>query len=372
MGKIIEGVWDCRYCETTQISGRERVCPVCGTNRDDKVSFYVANPKNYVSDDELKNINKQSDWICNYCNTLNNAKDNICFNCGAQKENSKDYLEAKTEEINTNNYSNYDFNQNTNNQKIKYNNYTENTTKADNNSEKQKNKKLKKIFIPLFLLPALIVALFISLLIPKEKEVMINGFDWERVVYTEEYKAVEENGWVLPSNARLISQKEEIKEYRQILSHYETKTKTITEEIITGYETVVTGHKDLGNGYFEEITEQKPIYETVTKTETYEEPVYRSEPVYATKYYYEIDKWMPSETFKTSGADKEPYYKDIVETNTYRIKSKSETYFVDTITTDKKKKEKKYEVSFDTWESLDLYKEVKFKVNTSDYATIIE
>ena len=33
-------------------------------------------------------------------------------------------------------------------------------------------------------------------------------------------------------------------------------------------------------------------------TEDVEKPVYRKEPVYATKYYYEIDKWTVVDTAK--------------------------------------------------------------------------
>ena len=45
----------------------------------------------------------------------------------------------------------------------------------------------------------------------------------------------------------------------------------------------------MGNGYFEEETISTPVYETYYETEEYQEPIYRDEPVYAMKYYYDID-----------------------------------------------------------------------------------
>jgi hypothetical protein len=59
-----------------------------------------------------------------------------------------------------------------------------------------------------------------------------------------------------------------------------------------------------------EIISQRPVYRTETKTETYQEPVYRDEPIYATKYYYEIDIWQYAFSYNTSGNDKDPYWKE--------------------------------------------------------------
>ena len=39
-----------------------------------------------------------------------------------------------------------------------------------------------------------------------------------------------------------------------------------------------------------------------------EEPVYRDEPIYQTKYYYTIPKWFLKDTYKTSEHDKKPYF----------------------------------------------------------------
>lgn len=59
---------------------------------------------------------------------------------------------------------------------------------------------------------------------------------------------------------------------------------------------------DMGNGYFEEETISTPVYETYYETEEYQEPIYRDEPVYAMKYYYDIDRYVYERSVNTSGS----------------------------------------------------------------------
>ena len=41
------------------------------------------------------------------------------------------------------------------------------------------------------------------------------------------------------------------------------------------------------------------------------EPVYRQDPVYATKYYYDIDKWVDTgNDYPSSGKDHKPYWNE--------------------------------------------------------------
>ena len=69
-------------------------------------------------------------------------------------------------------------------------------------------------------------------------------------------------------------------------------------------------YSDNGNGTFTEHTKQVPVYKTEYYEETHQEPVYRQDPVYATKYYYDIDKWFDSgRDYPSSGTDQNPYWK---------------------------------------------------------------
>ena len=108
----------------------------------------------------------------------------------------------------------------------------------------------------------------------------------------------------MPSGARLKYEKNEIYDYEKVVDHYEIKTKQVEKTRISRYETYVTGYKDLGNGYFEEITDERPVYETYYESEEYKEPIYRQEPIYKTKYYYEFDKWL----YERTATKHEKYY----------------------------------------------------------------
>ena len=44
MGRIVEGRWNCQYCQTKEILGRHQSCPNCGRPRDKDFKPYL--PKN--------------------------------------------------------------------------------------------------------------------------------------------------------------------------------------------------------------------------------------------------------------------------------------------------------------------------------------
>ena len=89
-------------------------------------------------------------------------------------------------------------------------------------------------------------------------------------------------------------------------------------------------------------------------TEDVEKPVYRKEPVYATKYYYEIDKWTVVDTAKSSGNDQNPSWPEPKLKDGQRTGAEEEHYFV-TATYEKKKGKTetgRYEMDFSQWKEL--------------------
>lgn len=206
----------------------------------------------------------------------------------------------------------------------------------------------------------MVVMLLVALFTPKVMDVEVQDFSWNRGINVEELVTVEESGWSLPSGGRLKYQQQEIKGYEQVLDHYETKTRTYTEQVLDHYEDYVSGYRDLGNGFFEEIVSQRPVYRTETKTETYQEPVYRDEPIYATKYYYEIDKWQIQYTSKSSGNDKSPYWNEPTLKDKQREGSRSESYYVDFLT--EEDGVQKYTVDKALWDKLNKGDKVTIKV----------
>lgn len=363
MGKIVEGLWDCRYCDTKAIKGRYRECPNCGRPRDDTVKFYLPSDikSNYVKEEVTKKINKNPDWLCSYCDSLNSANNYVCVSCGASRTaESLDYFSCKEEntkiELENNQYQS---------DLQKYGSYEKNydyLTSQNTVSSVMKNNWKKLIFIPIIL--ALVTAL-IFIFIPKEKEVIVTNLSWERVIEIDKLKTVNESGWTLPAGARLQYTREEVKEYEPVLDYYETRTSEVSRTEIVGYEPVVVGYEDLGNGYFEEIIENVPEYETFYDTEVYEVPVYRDEPVYATKYYYEIDKWLYERSVITTGFDKEPYFGEVVLNEKEREDRRYENYYIYTHDSEK------ISVPYNQWLAINLNDTIKIKVSIFGSGEII-
>lgn len=92
--------WDCDQCGTKDISGLERNCPHCGRPRSTETDFHFikGKEKEYLDEETADKIGKEPDWLCSFCNSLNNAKNDTCTSCGASKEESeKNYFQMKKE-----------------------------------------------------------------------------------------------------------------------------------------------------------------------------------------------------------------------------------------------------------------------------------
>ena len=324
MGKIIEGLWDCPFCGNKRIRAGQKTCPDCGHPQDENTKFYMPDEIKYVSEEEAEKISRNPDWQCSFCGSLNSDDLNVCKNCGATKEDSeRNYFEMR-----------------------------------------QQEEEKMGIF-------AAIIFGMMSCLTPKIKNVTIDDLDWERTIDIEEVVTHNESDWSLPDDARLQYTKSEIQFYKDVLDHYETVTETKTRSVIDHYEEK-SSYVDLGNGYFEEQTESVPVYTEETYTEDVEKPVYRKEPVYATKYYYEIDKWTVVDTAKSSGNDQNPSWPEPKLKDGQRTGAEEEHYFV-TATYEKKKGKTetgRYEMDFSQWKELKKGEKIELKIDAAGFAEI--
>lgn len=291
MSKLVEGFWDCKYCGTNRIRGSIHECSNCGRARDEDTVFYLDTKHiSHVPEKEAIKINRNPDWLCQYCGRLNSDNDKICVSCAAPRtEENLDYFENRSKkekeyeqkELEESKFFSDELKYSFDEPKYSSYNSTENTNHFGGNYMNEKSFSLmefisdhiKYILITLFII--LGVAGLVFLLIPKEEEITIQGMSWERCIDIEKYQTVDENDWYLPVNARLKYTREEFSHYEDVLDHYETKTREVPKERIVGYEDYVVGYRDLGNGYFEEITNSRPITETYYEKETYQEAVYR-------------------------------------------------------------------------------------------------
>lgn len=378
MGKIFLMFWDCAYCGTKGITGDKRECPHCGRPRGLDAKFYRKSDEMiYLSDEEAVNVSRKPDWLCSYCDSLNSDNDQICVGCGATREESDlNYFEMRKKqeekereiraERETREYDSYE--------EDSYENYSyekKPETKEDTSFFSRIKTFIKdnSRFFLTGLFALLIVSSLIYLFVPKEKVLNVEEHSWYRDIVVEELKTFDENDWVAPDGARVYDERIELYGYRQVIDHYETQTvpEQRYEQVGT---TTETRYVDLGNGYGEEITETVPVYDYVTYYVEKEVPIYRDEPIYQTKYYYEIDRWTHTRDVETSGTGIDPYYGDLVLASKERESYRYEDCYL--TCTDQKGKEKTYTISHELWEKVKDGEEIHAYVSFSEIERVKE
>lgn len=191
-----------------------------------------------------------------------------------------------------------------------------------------------------------IVIFFLSSIIfTKNIDVEVVSKSWERTIKIEKRQQYEESDWRLPSDATLISKKDEIHHYNKIQTGTVTKTRNV--QVKVGEEKYVSGQKDLGNGYFEDVYSTRNIYET--RTEDYQEPVYRKEPVYKTKYYFYVWKWKKADKLVKSGDNGNAVWPNASGSN---IRSTDSIGKYEIVVSDNKNKKYNEKIPYNKWSSI--------------------
>ena len=135
-----------------------------------------------------------------------------------------------------------------------------------------------------------------------------------------------------------------------MLDHYENVQVQRSRQVIDHYETYYT-YTVLGNGMFDQVEHQRPVYTTEYYTETVREPVYRQVARYQTKYYYDIWRWTPTRVATASGTDHDVYWPDTQLSENEREGQRGAAYRV-VITNTKKGESTRYRVSEADWNGL--------------------
>ena len=290
MGKLVMGYWDCPVCGSKEIRGDVTNCPSCGRARGD-VQFYLkgyaegdvvstqdAGNLSALSEEESEKISDNPDWYCSFCNSLNSDNKQVCGTCGASRADSEanyfDMLKKKKEREAA-------------------------EIAAQPQPAAGKKPGRSRLFIILAVIVLAVVGLVLWMNGRKTGDWEVTGLSWERNVQIEEYRQVEESGWSLPADAELVTQRQEVRSYRQQLTGYRTEERTrqvYDHDEVVGYDQV-----DRGNGTIELVEKTRPVYRT--ETYTVEVPEYVNVPVMDTQYYYKVWKWMPSRTATASGND---------------------------------------------------------------------
>lgn len=413
----VEGYWDCSYCGTTGILGRSKFCPNCGHGRDASVQFYTkeigeehaitAEEFDRERDEARKNSRSSSvehttarevtdgspslfsreegqgrgdargatdssDWLCDFCGTYNPATVEICTGCGAAREMTDGQTYQKTQGTMARTYDAHG-------NLVKERDLSKPKPKVEapkpTVSGSQGGKRggcLPVIGVALVAI-LLFVGFYKLFLAPKPQDLTVASFDWERVIEVEQLQTVSDSGWELPSGARLDHTTEEVREYREVLDHYESVPYEVSEEVLDHYESYSTT-VDNGDGTFDVEEHEEPVYRTEYHTEYREEPVYRREPIYATRYYYDIERWVHERDVTTKGSDHDPQWGDVKLSEATgnngvgeeREGERSGTYGV----TDSKGN--RYTADESLWESLEEGQTIRVMVDSDGHITLKE
>ena len=164
----------------------------------------------------------------------------------------------------------------------------------------------------------------------------VEDLEWKATAEIHEWKTCYESGWEVPEGAVVYKEQEEIRSYKIV--GYETKYKTEKYQELVGYYRPTW----------------RPRYETRTRTVSYQVSI--EEPIYATKYYYTIEKWVYLKSVHlASGHDKDYTYSDYVCGSNERVANVEYKYLVKL---ECDESYVSYIVDKDTWEGLEIGQEI--------------
>ena len=351
MGKLVMGYWDCPYCDNKGIRGDMAVCPSCGRPRG-QVKFYMkgnaqdqerreddVSDIEYVDEETAKYVNRNPDWYCSFCETLNSDNADTCQSCGASRADSEaNYFQMR--------------------EKMREREAAQQPQTAQAQPQRSK--------LPLILIVAVvaIVGLFMYMnSSTTSRDYRISAVSWERAIQIEQNIEYHESGWSVPAGANVTDQRSELHHYDNVLDHYENYEVQRSRRVIDHYETYYT-YTDLGNGMYDQVEHERPVYTTEYYTETEQRPVYRQVPRYQTKYYYDIWRWTPTRVARSGAEDHDPYWPDTELGENEREGQRAEAYRV-IITNTKDGSSARYRVTQADWESLNAGDDIYFTVRRS-------
>jgi hypothetical protein len=247
---IREGKWKCAYCANINL-GRDVACAQCGQPRGKDVTFFLEEGAAEVTDQNLAELAQSgADWTCEFCSTNNRGKDTRCRQCGAERGSSRSLQEKMVNQ--------------------------EGAAPSSAAPPVAARSRRRPIVVAGVVVAVLAVFVLVYFLFfsATEKSAVLDRGQWQRSIAVEENKWVQHSDWenAVPRGAVVLD------------SHRE---KYGTEKVQTGTERRKTGQRDKGNGFFEDV------YENV--------PVYAERDVYKNKVTYKIQEWVVTRTLKNDG-----------------------------------------------------------------------
>ena len=262
MEKLVEGLWDCPFCDNKRIRAGQKTCSNCGHPQDESTKFYMPDAVEYVPEEKAEKISRNPDWQCSFCGSLNGDNLDSCANCGATKEESeRNYFEMRQPE-----------------EEKKHKKEEQKAFSQRNDSEEPRKSFLKNMLLLIGILVAIVFIIFgllVSCFSPNVRNVTIDDFEWQRAIDVEENVTYDENGWTLPDDARLQYTKREIRPYKDVVDHYKTVSETKTRMVMMDHYEGELSDDPYWSKILEIIIKIFPICKDEAYTETFHEPVYR-------------------------------------------------------------------------------------------------
>jgi hypothetical protein len=251
-------------------------CQGCGATRDEDVVFFLGEDAPEVTDEKLlEQAQAGADWLCQFCQTSNPPDQSHCRQCGAVRGSS---ASRPVREV------------------------RDGTPAPAAPAKKPRAGCGGRLLATLLLLVTGFCATLGYFAFRKtEERVSVAGFEWKREIEIEAFRKVRESAWEgeVPQGARILSRSREV--------HHREREQVATDK-------VKVGTRDLGNGFFEDVYEERPVY--------------ADRDVMATRVQYEIEEWVEDRTEKAEGGDQSPYWPDVRLASKEREGARRERYVV--------------------------------------------
>lgn len=351
--KTIEGRWTCPACGTEN-QGRYRLCQSCGTPRGSTKVDLPDAPETAptMTHDEFRHLadsasgagtthmaqrvkgafepvpsasdsTDTSDWICEYCGASNGSWRSACISCGNPRDGHEVTYHEVTRHAKETGLSREDAEADLrHSREYGSDGSPDHATDQANQSDDAESvgsllsqilgiarRNGRRLTVAGLALVALVAVIW--MLVPHPRDITPESFDWSRNIGISELRTVREDDWSVPAGGREYDRKLEYHYDRKVHDGYHTEEYTDYERQKTGTRTW-TEYEDNGDGSYDAVTYEEDVYEDVPVTRTREVEDYHYEPVYDTKYYYEIERWQHSRDISTSGTDQSPYWGDVV------------------------------------------------------------
>jgi len=318
-GVIREGFWICPFCGGRN-RGRTLACGGCAAVRAEDVPFRIDENAPEISDAaEAARARAGADWACPSCGTTNVVTAATCAQCGQSRSEGHSRATGSL------------------------------SSPPAETPAAFSSRRIRWAAGAILVAAGLFAFLFAS----RDVSLVVKDRSWIRSIDVESFGAVRESAWEgeVPSAARVVSSQRLLHHTDHVQVGTRPVTRQVTERVQTGTRRVKTGTKNLGNGYFEDVYETSPVYETRTRSVTETEAIYEDHPVYKKKFTYDVDRWHPARTAKETGRGEEsPHWPDPALADGEREGSRGESYTISFVT----EKEKTFDravppAEFDQW-----------------------